>query len=160
MQPLRQRFARVAQWLEPAAHNGLVGGSSPSSRTKKPMKNLILSISILLLCGCTSTSGYSLTEEGFNKLNTSYQVNATWYQSGSRTANGEKFNPDGMTAAHKKLPFNTRVRLTNLENGKSIVVRINDRGPFRKGYEFDLARGAARAINMRGISKLEVLVLD
>jgi rare lipoprotein A len=124
------------------------------------MKNLIFSISILFLCGCTINSGYGLTEEGFNTLNTSYHVNATWYQSGRRTANGEKFNPDGMTAAHKKLPFNTRVKITNPNNGNSIVVRINDRGPFRKGYEFDLARGAARAIGMKGTSKLEVLVLD
>jgi rare lipoprotein A len=124
------------------------------------MKSLIFSISILILGGCTTASGFNITGEVETQLNTSYHVNATWYQSGRRTANGEKFNPDGMTAAHKKLPFNTRVRITNLENGKSIVVRINDRGPFRKGYEFDLARGAARAINMKGTSKLEVLVLD
>lgn len=67
---------------------------------------------------------------------------ASYYASGSRTANGESFNPDGLTAAHKELPFNTRVRVTNLANGKSVVVRINDRGPFVSGRCLDLARGA------------------
>lgn len=160
MPAAEQRIARVAQWLEPAAHNGLVGGSSPSSRTKTIMKIFTLSTSILIICGCTTASGFNITGEVESQLNTSYHVNATWYQSGRVTANGEKFNPDGMTAAHKKLPFNTRVKVTNPANGSSIVVRINDRGPFRKGYEFDLARGAARAIGMKGTSRLEVQVLD
>jgi rare lipoprotein A len=67
---------------------------------------------------------------------------ASYYATGSRTANGESFDPDGLTAAHKELPFNTRVRVTNLANGKSVVVRINDRGPFVSGRCLDLARGA------------------
>ncbi|GAA1546540.1 hypothetical protein GCM10009827_078360 [Dactylosporangium maewongense] len=71
---------------------------------------------------------------------------ASYYASGSRTANGESFDPDGLTAAHKELPFNTRVRVTNLANGKSVVVRINDRGPFVSGRCLDLARGAFVAI--------------
>ncbi|MET7393148.1 septal ring lytic transglycosylase RlpA family protein [Dactylosporangium sp. NPDC005572] len=67
---------------------------------------------------------------------------ASYYATGSKTANGEKFDPDGLTAAHKTLPFNTKVRVTNLANGKSVVVRINDRGPFVTGRCLDLARGA------------------
>ncbi len=67
---------------------------------------------------------------------------ASYYDTGSRTANGESFDPNGLTAAHKELPFNTRVRVTNLANGKSVVVRINDRGPFVSGRCLDLARGA------------------
>jgi uncharacterized protein YabE (DUF348 family) len=67
---------------------------------------------------------------------------ASYYQSGSTTANGEAFNPDGLTAASKTLPFNTRVKVTNLANGKSVVVRINDRGPYVTGRCLDLARGA------------------
>lgn len=66
----------------------------------------------------------------------------SYYDTGSRTANGESFDPDGLTAAHKTLPFNTRVRVTNLANGKSVIVRINDRGPFVAGRCIDLARGA------------------
>lgn len=66
----------------------------------------------------------------------------SYYATGSTTANGESFDPDGLTAAHKTLPFNTRVRVTNTANGKSVVVRINDRGPFVSGRCIDLARGA------------------
>jgi rare lipoprotein A len=71
---------------------------------------------------------------------------ASYYDTGSRTANGETFDPDGITAAHKTLPFNTRVRVTNRANGKSVVVRINDRGPFVDGRCLDLSRGAFREI--------------
>jgi rare lipoprotein A len=66
----------------------------------------------------------------------------SYYDTGSRTANGERFDPNGLTAAHKTLPFNTRVRVTNPANGKSVIVRINDRGPFISGRCLDLARGA------------------
>lgn len=81
---------------------------------------------------------------------------ASWYQSGSRTANGEAFRPDGLTAAHRSLPFGTRVRVTNLTNGRSVVVRINDRGPFVGGRVIDLARGAGRAIGMGGVSRVRM----
>jgi rare lipoprotein A len=67
---------------------------------------------------------------------------ASYYDTGTTTANGEAFNPDGLTAASKTLPFNTRVKVTNLANGKSVVVRINDRGPYVTGRCLDLARGA------------------
>jgi rare lipoprotein A len=66
----------------------------------------------------------------------------SYYETGSVTASGEPFDPDGLTAAHKSLPFDTRVRVTNTANGKSVVVRINDRGPFVSGRCIDLARGA------------------
>jgi len=74
----------------------------------------------------------------------------SYYETGSRTANGEPFNPDGRTAAHRTLPFNTRVRVTNTANGKSVEVRINDRGPFISGRCLDLARGAFVAIASLG----------
>jgi uncharacterized protein YabE (DUF348 family) len=66
----------------------------------------------------------------------------SWYATGSRTANGEAFNPDGLTAASKTLPFNTLVKVTNPANGNSVAVRINDRGPYVTGRCLDLARGA------------------
>jgi rare lipoprotein A len=75
-------------------------------------------------------------------------VVATWYASGRRTASGQAFNPDGHTAAHRTLPFGTRLTVTNPRNGKSVTVVINDRGPFTRGVTLDLARGAARAIGM------------
>ena len=73
---------------------------------------------------------------------------ASYYQTGKTTANGEHFNPNGMTAAHKTLPFGTRLLVTNVATGKSVVVRVNDRGPFIRGRVLDLARGAAAAIGM------------
>ncbi|GAA1849263.1 septal ring lytic transglycosylase RlpA family protein [Asanoa iriomotensis] len=71
---------------------------------------------------------------------------ASYYDEGQMTANGEVFDPEALTAAHKTLPFNTRVRVTNPSNGKSVVVRINDRGPFVEGRCIDLSRAAFRAI--------------
>lgn len=78
---------------------------------------------------------------------------ASWYGSdfhGKKTSNGEKYDMYGMTAAHKLLPFNTRVRVTNLSNGKSIIVRINDRGPFVGDRVIDLTHSGAKAIDMLG----------
>lgn len=71
---------------------------------------------------------------------------ASFYDQGKRTANGERFDPEALTAAHKSLPFDTRVRVTNPDNGKSVVVRINDRGPYVDGRCLDLSRAAFRAI--------------
>ena len=67
---------------------------------------------------------------------------------GNRTASGERFNPSAMTAAHRTLPMGTKLRVTNKANGKSVVVRINDRGPFAKNRIIDVSRGAAEQISM------------
>jgi rare lipoprotein A len=75
-------------------------------------------------------------------------VVATYYHVGRRTSNGEVFNAGAMTAAHRTLPFGTQVTITNPQNGKSVTVTINDRGPFTHGVTIDLAHGAARAIGM------------
>jgi rare lipoprotein A len=83
-----------------------------------------------------------------------HRVVATWYQSGRRTASGAPFNPSGYTAAHRTLPFGSRVTVTNPRNGQSVTVTINDRGPFNRGITLDLARGAARAIGMNGTQQV------
>jgi murein L,D-transpeptidase YcbB/YkuD len=86
-------------------------------------------------------------------------VAATWYGDefrGSRTASGEVFNPDGLTVAHKSLPFGTCLLVGNPRTGKSIVVRVNDRGPFTEGMTLDLSAGAARAIGMRSTQKVSM----
>jgi len=73
----------------------------------------------------------------------------SWYGNeaqGLPTANGEKFNKNALTAAHKTLPFGTRVKVTNKENGKTVVVRINDRGPFVAGRILDLSEAAFKQI--------------
>lgn len=71
---------------------------------------------------------------------------ASWYALHSKTASGERMNPSAMTAAHRSLPFGTKLKVTNKNNGKSVVVRINDRGPFIKGRVLDLSKGAAREL--------------
>jgi rare lipoprotein A len=75
---------------------------------------------------------------------------ASYYWQGQMTASGARFNPSAMTAAHRSLPFGTRVRVTNRSNGRSVVVTINDRGPFIGGRIIDLSRGAAQVIAMTG----------
>lgn len=86
---------------------------------------------------------------------------ASWYGPnfvGRPTANGEIFDPSRLTAAHKTLPFDTRVRVTNMENGRSVVVRINDRGPFKPGRVIDLSRAGAEAIGLIGSGVARVRV--
>lgn len=86
---------------------------------------------------------------------------ASWYGPrfhGRKTANGEIFNQQAFTAAHRKFRFGTHLRLTNPENDKSIIVRINDRGPFIRGRELDLSKAAASELGIleRGVAKLNV----
>src|SRR5215813_1285086 len=92
-----------------------------------------LGISVFLLFVALSTSA-----------NGEDRVSASWYGDelrGNRTASGEKFNPDGLTAAHRTLPFGTCLVVGNPHNGKSVNVRVNDRGPFAKDRVLDLAAG-------------------
>jgi rare lipoprotein A len=84
---------------------------------------------------------------------------ASWYHEGARTATGERYNPDGVTAAHRSLPFGTRVKVTHKRTGRSVVVRINDRGPFIRGRIIDLSRGAKRVIGMGGLAPVCLTVL-
>jgi len=83
---------------------------------------------------------------------------ASWYKLGGKTASGERNNPNAMTAAHRTLPFGTRVKVENLKNGKYVVVRINDRGPFTGGRVIDLSRAAAQKLGMisSGVAKVRV----
>ena len=90
---------------------------------------------------------------------------ASYYGSrfhGRRTANGERFDMNAYTAAHKTLPFGTKVRVTNPNTGKSVVVRINDRGPFTRGREIDLSRRAATELGLiqRGHGTVELALID
>lgn len=83
-------------------------------------------------------------------------MRASYYSHGTHTANGERFRPDGLTAAHRTLPFGTRLRVCY--HG-CVVVRINDRGPFIRGRQLDLSRGAARAVGLvaAGVALVEVM---
>ncbi len=108
----------------------------------------------LALPACTGLRSRAGTERGI----------ASWYGPGfhhRRTANGEVFDQDALTAAHQTLPFNSLVEVRNLDNGKAVRVRINDRGPFVRGRVIDLSRGAARAIDMLGpgTARVEIRIL-
>jgi rare lipoprotein A len=79
---------------------------------------------------------------------------AAWYQHPGRTASGETFNPNRLTAAHRTLPFGTRVRVVNKHNGRSVVVRINDRVAKKANVTIDLSRQSARALGIEGIGSV------
>ncbi len=84
---------------------------------------------------------------------------ASWYALTSRTASGERANPNMMTAAHRNLPFGSVVTVVNLDNGKSVKVRINDRGPFVKSRVIDVTRQAAKELGFlnRGVTRVKVI---
>ena len=80
---------------------------------------------------------------------------------GNRTANGERFDPGQLTAAHRTLPFGSKVRVTNMSTGDSVIVRINDRGPFAHGRVIDVSQAAAREIGMHrsGTARVKLALL-
>jgi len=84
---------------------------------------------------------------------------ASWYGpgfQGKRTANGERFNTHALTAAHRSLPFGSRVQVTNTRTGRSVVVRINDRGPYAHSRVIDLSKAAAQAVGISGVGKVKL----
>ncbi|MCP4383574.1 MAG: septal ring lytic transglycosylase RlpA family protein [Hyphomicrobiales bacterium] len=86
---------------------------------------------------------------------------ASWYKMGTKTASGEKMNARALAAAHRSLPFGTKVRVENLRNGRSVVVRINDRGPFVGGRVIDVTQGAAEKLGMirAGVAPVKVTIV-
>ena len=114
------------------------------------MRNFFLAMVILT----TATACSPLVDAYSNP----YYVNATWYQCCRYTASGERFNPNGATAAHRTYPFGTMLRVTNPDNNRSIVVRVNDRGPFTKGVDLDISRGGAQELGilLQGRAKVRV----
>jgi rare lipoprotein A len=87
---------------------------------------------------------------------------ASFYTEGVRTANGERLNPNALTAAHPSLPFGTRLRITSVASGRSVIVRVNDRGPFIKGRAVDVSYSAAKELGMteRGVAKVKMEVVE
>ena len=129
---------------------------------------LALSVLTFMLAGCSSqnfTSAplssrnyYAPSEQSYGTSRT--QV-ASWYGpgfAGRRTSSGEIYNPEGLTAASKTLPLGSHVRVMNPDTGKSVVVRINDRGPFVRGRSLDLSHGAAKQIGLtgKGVGRVQV----
>lgn len=108
------------------------------------------SLALLAVQGCSSQAAVDRSAErepAFEQRGT-----ASWYGPGfhgKKTANGEIYNQNGLTAAHRRLPLGTEVEVTHVENGKSVDVRINDRGPYVKGRIIDLSRAAAIELGMK-----------
>ena len=110
-----------------------------------------MALAVALLTAPALTQAPLFSAEAFAERSKARAGNASYYGTrfhGRRTANGERFNMNAMTAAHKSLPFGTKVRVTNKRNGKSVVVRINDRGPYAHGRVIDLSKAAASRIGM------------
>lgn len=118
----------------------------------------LIFISSLFLGGCAFIQQIIPKQE---EVLNSFEAKAAWYGKGTITASGERFNPKELTGAHKTLPFGTLVRVTNLSNNKSVVVKINDRGPFSKTIEFDFSKQAALDLDYirKGIERVRVDVL-
>lgn len=123
------------------------------------MKRLLSACALLsLLAGCASTD--TIDPHGYDKTGLASYYGAKHH--GKRTASGERFNQHGLTAAHRQLPFGTRVKITNLNNDRSCVVRINDRGPYSRGRLIDVSREAAEQLGMlrSGTAQVRVQALD
>lgn len=145
-----------------------------------PYLSLVSFSLILALAGCTPSPRYldkpspkqikahikkHLGEPEEFKVGQSWTGDASWYGPkfhGRKTANGEVFDMNGVTAAHKRLPFNTIIEVTNLSNGKSCRVRVNDRGPFKGNRILDLSKGAAQKIGLigEGVAEVKVTIIS
>ena len=156
----------------------LVGAPSPSrSRCRIHAQFLVAAFAAATLSACAGPSVVSTRSESgaagrrttahYNRRapvtaadTSSYGV-ASFYSDDTETASGEKFDPHQLTAAHRTLPFGTRLRVTNVATGRSVTVRVNDRGPFVAGRAVDLSYSAAETIGMveRGVSKVKLEVV-
>jgi rare lipoprotein A len=105
------------------------------------------------LCGALFMLAYVPT------ANAQTGIASVYAYKGGRTANGEHVSPQALTAAHKTLPFGTRVRVTNRRNGRSVIVRINDRGPFVRGRIIDLTPAGAHALGFSGLAPVTVTIV-
>jgi rare lipoprotein A len=142
------------------------------------MKKILTIVMISFLVACTSAPRYRYNEPGISKAgrknpallipgvqNTAIFTASFYGQQdgfdGQKTANGEIFNKNDMTAAHKTLPFGTVLKITYPVTGKSVTVRINDRGPFVPGRDIDLSYGAAKQLGLvgEGVGKVKVTLI-
>ena len=134
------------------------------SNLRKSLAWLALPLA-LLVHGCAGTDKHPVVGLAEPRANGTEVGLASYYGSefhGRMTASGVRYDEDKLTAAHRTLPFGTRVQVTNLENDRTVTVRVNDRGPHRKGRIIDLSRRAARALGMihDGVARVRVEVLD
>lgn len=125
-------------------------------------------LALMMACGAGAEerNGHARRDERARRGDRVLYGKAAWYGAkhhGKKTASGERFDRRKLTAAHRTLPFGTRVRVTNLSNGKSVVVRINDRGPFgKRSRVIDVSEAAARKLGMlsSGVVRVKLEILD
>jgi rare lipoprotein A len=133
------------------------------------MNKLILAVSFVVICSYFSNPIQSAEASGHHKHHLAkahskahHQSKASWYGAqfhGKKTANGERFNMYAMTAAHKTLPLSSYAEVTNLRNHRSVIVRINDRGPFHGSRAMDLSYAAAKKLGIRGTGAVQITPL-
>jgi rare lipoprotein A len=114
---------------------------------------MVVKTAICFAIACVMLAGtitYSVAQSG---------IASVYSYKGGRTASGEHSHPSGLTAAHRSLPFGTKVRVTNKRNGQSVVVRINDRGPFVRGRVIDVTPAAARSLGFSGLAPVQLAVV-
>ena len=124
-------------------------------------RKITLALASLFIATIAASSPSSAEAQPKTKAGAHVQSGkASWYGPGfhgKRTASGERFNTNDLTAAHRTLPFGTRVRVVNKSTGRSVVVRINDRGPYAHGRVIDLSRASAQAIGILGVGTVEMV---
>lgn len=142
-------------------------GEPPPPAVRTPLlAPLICVLCILAFQGCARERGPAPSEAGAGRGAVVEQVGlASWYGPkfhGKLTASGQRYNMFDLTAAHRNLPFGSRVRVTNLRNGRRVLVTINDRGPFVKGRIIDLSYAAAKELGMTrtGVTRVRLEVLS
>jgi rare lipoprotein A len=124
------------------------------------MPKILALLFVALLAGCAGKPSGTIDPHGYHASG-----QASWYgraHHGKRTASGERFDQHSLTAAHRTLPFGTLLRVTNLSNDRSVIVRVNDRGPYGRGRIIDLSRQAAETLDMirAGTAKVRVEVVE
>jgi len=123
-----------------------------------------LAVLALAVAGCAGSTKSARPATASTAPGTRIVGFASWYgqrHQGLATASGEAFDMNKLTAAHRTLPFGTRLKVTNVENGRSVVVRVNDRGPWVNDRVLDLSQAAAKSLGMLGdgVTKVEIVVL-
>ena len=152
--------------MPPAPRRGLI-----TMNMTRNLKSVALAIAGVILIPSCATTGNATTKHQTNTSDSELAVQsvetgkASWYSirtnRGTKTASGQRLNEKAATAAHKTLPMGTKVRVTNLANGKSEIVSINDRGPYIKGRIIDVTIGSAERLGFvkRGVAAVKVEVL-
>jgi rare lipoprotein A len=145
--------------------------SSRAARYLKVVRPPVIVLTAVMLAACAQSSvvgnrnsqqpAFAANNRNSAGSSAEFDGLASYYTEGATTANGEAFDGHALTAAHRTLPFGTRVRVTNVSNGRSVIVRINDRGPFVPGRVVDVSFSAAETLGMTGAGvtkvKLEVV---